>query len=104
MTGAMFGVNEKLDRQMQSMTRRLAAVGATKAIEGESIYGVSRVALEGVTGRRVAPGYAMEGFVNVCGQSIGRRLLNQLWVGGNQANWGREAAALVHLAEGASGN
>ena len=41
MTGAMFGVNEKLDRQMQSMTRRLAAVGATKSIGGKSIYGVS---------------------------------------------------------------
>ena len=80
----MFGVNEKLERQMQSMTCRLAAVGATRAIGGKSIYGVSRVALEEVTGSRVAPGYAMDGFVNVCGQSIGGRLLNQLWVGG----WG----------------
>ena len=41
MTGAMFGVNEKLDRQIQSMTCRLATVGATMAIGGKSIYGVS---------------------------------------------------------------
>ena len=83
-TGAMFGVNENLERQMQSMTRRLAAVGQPSQSEGK-VYMV----WAGGSGRSNRfPGSTRicHGWFRQCLRAIDRRATPQPAVGGGQSS------------------